>query len=259
MPLNFNYLKRFHLLFFSLLFFCSSLNAQDVDALFQQANELYQAKDYQAAVQQYESILSAGFRSADLYYNIGNCYYQDGSLGKAILHYERAALMAPGDKDIQYNLALAGAQVKDELAKIPSFFLTRWWSAVHRSMSSGSWSVWMLLFCWLGMGGLAVWLMGTNRQQRKRGFLAGLILLLCSGLCWGLTRSQKAFETSNPYGIILSEETALRSGPDESSTELLPLHEGTKVRILDQLGPWKKVRLPDGDQGWLADEVLERI
>ncbi len=33
---------------------------------------------------------------ADIYYNLGNCYYKTDRLALAILNYERAALLDPG-------------------------------------------------------------------------------------------------------------------------------------------------------------------
>ncbi|MEO1518499.1 MAG: tetratricopeptide repeat protein [Bacteroidota bacterium] len=251
---------KYLLLLFAFVLLPSLSHAQvEPAAGFEAANKLYQEKDYKGAAERYEAIHQAGHQSLASQYNLGNCYYNLGQLGRAILHYERAALLESGDKDVRYNLNLANRQLQDEFSEIPSFFLSRWWTAVHSSMRAKSWTVLLLVLSWMGVGALFLWILGRQRQQRKYSFLIGCSCLLLAALCWGLSSSQRSFEQQHPYGIILSAETQLRSGPDAASTELLPLHEGTKVRILDQLGDWKKVRLPDGDQGWLADKVIERI
>jgi len=35
-----------------------------------------------------------------LYYNLGNAYFKDDRIGKAILYYNRALRLAPGNDDI---------------------------------------------------------------------------------------------------------------------------------------------------------------
>ena len=54
--------------------------------------------------------------SADGLYNLANSYARAGKPGLAVLNYERAALLAPNDADINANLEYvrAGAGVRPE-------------------------------------------------------------------------------------------------------------------------------------------------
>ena len=57
--------------------------AQDLDLLFSDGNKSYNNNQFDDAVHLYEDILSQGFYSADLYYNLGNAYYRLEDFGNA--------------------------------------------------------------------------------------------------------------------------------------------------------------------------------
>ena len=77
------------------------------EGLIATGNARYQETDFSGALDAYETVLQAGFESADLHYNLGNAYFKTGSLGFSILSYERALKLDPGDPDIRANLDLA--------------------------------------------------------------------------------------------------------------------------------------------------------
>ena len=85
-----------------------------------EGDSAYIKADYATAIQIYESLLKNG-ESADVYYNLGNSYYKAGEIAKAVLNYERALLMKPGNSDIRVRMSisrltvswLAGAKVAD--------------------------------------------------------------------------------------------------------------------------------------------------
>src|ERR1700743_1944350 len=59
--------------------------------------------------------------SADSLYNLGNSYARAGKPGLAVLNYERAALLAPNDPDINSNLEYVRTT-----AQVPGEPRTRW-------------------------------------------------------------------------------------------------------------------------------------
>ena len=74
-----------------------------------------------------------------------------------------------------------------------------------------------------------------------------------------LALSRLSYVKDSRQAIMIEKEKALHSGPDTDSPVILTLHEGTKVEILDQIGEWHKIRLVNGEQGWLPVEVLGKI
>ncbi len=228
------------------------------DDIFGQANEAYRKKAYEEAIKGYEELLAAGYEEAKVHYNLGNAYYRQNKLGPAILHYEKASLMAPGDEDIAYNLKLAREKLPDKIETLPEFFLTRWWRNMAVSLSTTAWSVLALLTLWAGIAGFIIWLLAGQRKFKKLGFLLGILLVIFSVLPFSLAASRAKLDRDSGFAIVLAAETDLVSGP-ESTNSILKIHEGLKVKVVDTIGEWKKVILRNGEEGWLPDEVLGKI
>lgn len=245
-------------LFVFLLFFGNTF-ANTPQELFTSANEAYTKGQYTQAIEGYESIIESGQISKELYFNLGNAYWKNKQKAKAVLHFERALLLAPKDKDSAYNLALIREQLADDLDVVGTFFLTDWWQNFHRAFSSTLWSMLTIISIWLGIGGLVIWLLAEDRQRKKKGFFAGLALLMISLLVFLAARSQGNFEQHSQQAIVLETAISLRNGPDEKSTNLLTIHEGLKVELLDKIGEWYKVKLSNGEQGWLPGSAIEEI
>ena len=72
----------------------TSLSSSANDLL-RKAEKAYDSKNYAEAVRDYEKLITEGFRSYQLYFNLGNSYYRNNELGKAIYYYELARKMEP--------------------------------------------------------------------------------------------------------------------------------------------------------------------
>lgn len=233
--------------------------APEAERQMQRANEAYQAGDFAEAKRQYVALAEQGYQSEALYYNLANSYFRLDSLGKAVLYYERALLLDPGDADIQHNLEIVREQLPDEIDALPAFFLAKWWRNTSLAMSKSGWSTLALIAIWLGIGGLAIWLLGRERKFKKIGFVTGLILLVLGGVFFALAGSRVQLEDNSRRAVVMQTAVAMHSAPDEASEALMELHEGTTLRLLDQIGEWYKVELMDGNQGWLPKPAVEEI
>ena len=91
------------------------------------------------------------------------------------------------------------------------------------------------------------------------GFFLGTPLLVLSILPFSLAANRIKLEKNSKTAIVLSTETTLRSAPDAQSAEILRIHGGLKVKLLDRIGDWEKVRLQNGEEGWLPQNDLEQI
>jgi SH3-like domain-containing protein len=63
-------------------------------------------------------------------------------------------------------------------------------------------------------------------------------------------------ENTGNSGIILKDEIETISAPQEGSTTLFIIHEGTKVKIIGRDNEWLKIELIDGKQGWVNAEAI---
>ncbi|MFQ5578720.1 MAG: tetratricopeptide repeat protein, partial [Anaerolineae bacterium] len=80
-----------------------------------QANRLYEAGQFAEAAQTYRQLIDRGLQNQVVYYNLGNAYFKQGDLGRAILNYRRAGRLVPRAPDIRANLTLARAQTVDAI------------------------------------------------------------------------------------------------------------------------------------------------
>ncbi len=59
--------------------------------------------------------------------------------------------------------------------------------------------------------------------------------------------------------VVLQKSVTVLSEPQAAATEVFTLHEGVKVRIIDQSGAYVRLRLADGKDGWAPAGALEII
>ena len=114
--------------------------------MWDQANTAYINNDFPTAISLYETILSSGRQSGKLYYNLANAYFKEQEIGRAILNYNRALRLNPGNEDIRYNLQVAEKMTKDHIDAVPEFFVKTWLSNLRNLLSSTTWAVLSLVF-----------------------------------------------------------------------------------------------------------------
>lgn len=231
----------------------------DCDALWDRANTAYLRSDYRCAIRDYEAILNRGFRSAKLYYNLGNACFKDDRLGEAILNYRRARLLAPGDEDIRYNLSVAESRTKDRIETIPEFFLEGWMRTLRNLLSGTAWTMLSLVLLALTFLCALFYLLAGRLTLRKGGFYgmtACLALFVVATLFAAADRSETLDRRD---AVVMSSAVSVKSSPDRAATDLFVLHEGTVLRTGDSLGDWTEVTIADGRKGWLESRHIETI
>ena len=232
-------------------------HAQDADSLWRAGTEAYAAQQWQDAIASWTAIAGSGLESSELYYNLGGACYKAGDPAHAVLWYERALKADPSNADARVNLEFVRSQLQDRIEEVPEFFLEAWGRKACWLLPSG---VWAILFLVLLAGALAMvllFLLGGGRA-RKAGFFAGLALLLCSLLCLDFAFWQKTDARRTDGAVITVPVAEVKSSPG-SGVSLFVLHEGTKVKVLEEVGGWDNIELADGRQGWLQKESAERI
>lgn len=237
----------------------SAAYASDPDKLWDQANTAYINNDFPTAISLYETILSSGRQSGKLYYNLANAYFKEQEIGRAILNYNRALRLNPGNEDIRYNLQVAEKMTKDHIDAVPEFFVKTWLSNLRNLLSSTTWAVLSLVFLAAMLGSALFYLLSRRLVRRKIGFYgtATAFLLLVLTLCFaGIDRREAIDRTS---AVVLRDAVAVKSSPNQNSTDLFILHEGTKVEISDRLNGWCEITIADGKKGWMECSTFETI
>lgn len=247
------------LIFFLFTAFPVSAQSGVEQLVFDQANELYLKGEYSAAREEYQKIINSGFESADLYYNLGNTFYKLGQIPPAILYLEKALLLNPKNEDIRFNLDLVNSLVVDKINPVNEFFIRKWISNFAGILKADVWG-------YLGLAAffllLSVFVFGyATRGFRYRKMILSsgslLLVVLVFSLVLGSIQNKQSVHPDS--AIVFSSSLTAKSSPDPGGTDLFVIHEGLKVKIIDQVGTWIRIRLADGNEAWIPEDSIERI
>ena len=78
-----------------------------------------------------------------------------------------------------------------------------------------------------------------------------------SSIVFATVRSEEI--SAGDKAVIFAPKVDIRSEPNDQSTRLFILHEGSKVELEDEEGEWIEVRLPNGNGGWMRRADVEVI
>ena len=240
-----------------LLLLCLPLSAGAVTKA--EADSAYARGQYQQAIQDYEALLKQG-AAPELYYNLGNAYYRTENITRAVLNYERALLLSPGDRDIRFNLQIANSKTIDKIVPESEMFFFTWYRSLVNLMSVDGWATTALVSLALVVVLLLVYLFSSRIGLRKVGFFGGFALLVLFVLSNVFASQQRQDLLYRKGAIIVDPSVAVKSTPAQNGTDLFILHEGTKVTITDgTMKGWKEIRIADGKEGWIESNKLEEI
>lgn len=224
-----------------------------------EADSAYARGEYQQAIKDYEALLKEG-ASADLYYNLGNAYYRTENITRAVLNYERALLLSPGDRDIRFNLQIAQSKTIDKIVPESEMFFFTWYKSLVNMMSVDGWARTSLVSLSLVIILLLVYLFSSRIWLRKIGFFAGFAFLLLFVISNIFAWQQKQNLLYRKGAIVTVPSVTVKSTPASNGTDLFILHEGTKVIITDgSMKGWKEIRIADGKEGWIESKQIEEI
>lgn len=240
------------------LLVCFNIQANENFELIK-AEEAYAASDYDKALEIYKSVLDKGYESADLYYNVANCFYRKGELAPSILNYERALRIDPSHEDAKHNLSLAESKTVDNIDTLGRVFLVDWWNSFSNLTSADSWTFISIVLFIITLVSLSVYIFVRKIWVRKLGFSVAVIALFFTIISFCSAYTRYNVETSKNQAIVFSQTVTIKSSPDNSGNNLFILHEGTKVNIKSRLGEWVEIITSDGNSGWLPANAIEVI
>lgn len=237
-----------------------TVHSQDsTQVLWEKANAFYTTEEYQKAASAYEQILHSGQESAKLYFNLGNAYYKDGNITRAILNYERAKLLAPNDPDVDFNLQMANQFVVTAIDALPQPFFVRWSNRMINLYPADQWARISIGAFILFLGWLGLFIFSRTTAWKRISFWLGVLSLIMTVTSFSFASRQKEKLNQRKHAVVFCPRVTVKSAPAQNSTDLFLLYEGVKIEISDSLNTWKEIRLPDGNVGWLPDSCIIRI
>jgi tetratricopeptide (TPR) repeat protein len=223
---------------------------------FYHANALYKDGQYEAAAKEYEELQQSGLMSGNLYFNLGNAYFKAGEKGKAILNYERARRLIPGDPDLSANLAyaqsLTGAEACGPALWQAVVFPLSHRLTTHRLVWATS-ALYTLLL--LALAGYRLWPARPRWLVYAATGLGVLVLITSSSLV-----QQMLTDDWQPQAVVISSgEAPTRFEPAQDGTVHFVLKEGSLVRVVETRDNWIEVARCDGLRGWIEKSAIEEL
>ena len=226
---------------------------------FDKGNNLYQKGNYQEAITAYKSVVNSGQQSAELYFNLGNCFYKLNKVAPAIYNFEKALLLNPNDFEIQNNLSFAQKMTIDEVVEVPKVGFAK---IIRDFTSSYHYDTWawiaivfsvLFLLCFLGY-------YFSNTTMLKRVFFTTMIFVLLFAIISVFAGFFEKNQNNNDRpAIVFATITSVKSEPKSSAQDAFVLHAGTKVFVLESLNNYKKIQLLDLKQGWIEKSAIKEL
>lgn len=223
------------------------------------ADAAYVAGDFAIAVDGYEQVLAQGQVSAEVHFNLGNAYFKSGRIASSILDYERAQKLAPQDEDIAFNLKLAQLSIKDRIEVMPELFFITWWKATLRALPMDGWAWSAIISLLLVLLGLGIFRFSASEGLRRTLFYTAILVGLW-GLFSGYAAQQQYHRLLNDDRAVVMRPTVnVKSAPEQGGKDLFVIHEGLVVQVTETIGNYYRIRLADGNVGWVPQEAVEGI
>lgn len=227
----------------------------DPGTLFSDSLAQYEAADYDGSARTIELMTASGDAGANLYYNLGNSYFKQGKIGRAILSYERAGFLAPRDSDINSNLKLARSKIKQ---KEPEAKSNRIWRSVNIAfgyLRVSEQVVIAIFFYYLSAAMLALVIWFKNLRR----YFSPLIILSVAALMVTALPLLSRIEYTKTLAVVTDTITDAKFEPALRAMRAFPLYEGMRVNIIGLSGDWYKVKRLDGKIGWVEAKSVERV
>jgi len=238
--------------------FSFGLYAQN-QALFDQANNLYNAGKYAEAIDNYKAILETEMHSADLYYNLANAHYKLNNIAPSIYYYEKALLLNPNDDDIKNNLAFAKNMTIDAIDNIPDAGFSKLLNNTTHKLSFDGWAKMAIAFVFIFVLLFLIYYFAYSTLNKRLAFIGSITALILVFVTLAFTFHNYNLDKKDNPAIIFVQESKVKSNPNSRSEESFRLHEGTKVQVIETYNDWKKIKLSDGKMGWVIAEEIKLL
>ena len=221
-----------------------------------QAEAAYYAGDFDTAITLYEQILANSDDNAAIYFNLGNAYYESDQLGFALLNYRRAEQIDPRMDGLMQNIVRIRAKridfQRDERNLIHRIAASTQGTLTLTELgwiAASVWTFWFVL--------VTLWLLLARWRYQMRWFVAGIGIVMV--IVVGAYSARSYADANQPRAVVIGNATQVMSGPGENYLSIGQLFSAAEMRLLDTDGVWVRFVLPDGSQGWLRSDTIERV
>lgn len=229
----------------------------DVADIVKKAEAAYKQKNYAQSIELYNQLVRENYYSPELYYNLGNAYFKNNQLGKAILYYEKAKKLNPSDNDIQHNLKLAYSKTIDKIETRDNFFVEITKNNFLNRLNTDTLAYASIVcsVCAAVFFGLFLF---SSTHKKTYIALTGMFVFT-SLFSYGIGIFAQSNQQTNDFAVVTAKESKVTNEPLPNAVIKFKLHEGTKVKVLQKVDNFVLVRLDNGTEGWVEETSIEVI
>jgi len=219
------------------------------------ANSAYQEQNYQKAQEEYMKFANEGVKNFELFYNLGNTYFKLNDLGNARFYYEKAAKFEPLNKELNANIAMLMASMKDK-EEVERSFVETLLRKIYYTLSINLLGVLVLISFIIMMAFVVILIMSRSAILKR----VVKILLVIFAVIFFLITVTEVMRIRDFYAedsaVILDETVIAYSGPSDDFPQVFTIHDGLKVSIERFDNDWVLIKLPSGNGGWVLTSTL---
>jgi len=219
------------------------------------ANSAYQEQNYQKAKEEYMKLVNEDVENYELFYNLGNTYFKLNDLGNARLYYEKAAKFEPLNQELNENITMLMANIKDK-EEVKRSFIETLLRKIYYTFSINLLGVFVVIFFILMMAFIVFLIMSRSAVLKRivKVFLVIFAVIFFLVTVTEVMRIRDFYADNN--AVILDEVVIAYSGPNEDFPQVFTIHEGLKVSIERFDNEWVLIKLPSGNGGWVLTSAL---
>jgi tetratricopeptide (TPR) repeat protein len=218
---------------------------------FARANQEYAQGNFKEAIAGYESLVHAGQRNANLFYDLGNAYFRTRDFGRAILNYERALALDQHHPEATANLQIA--RDESRALELQPTKLERY----LQFATINQYSIAAAVAFWLGIFGFIAVIFARRRSAALIS-LSILCLLVCAIAVWTVHTLDNGSK-GQALAIVTGNDVQARLATADTANSVLALPPGSEVKILSTRGDWMYAALPNDLRGWIQTNNAEQV
>jgi len=237
-----------------------NLSFSQQNDVFVAANEKYNSGNYTDAIEKYNEILNSGNHSSELYFNLGNAYYKLDSLAQSIYYYEKGIKYFPNDHSLIQNLEYLNNLTVDNIEFLPEDILSKQFNYLLKYFSLTTWSIISIIVGTLSCFLFIIYYFSKSPKAKRFTFIIFILSFVLTSFLIFINFKIYNFQGNYEFGIVFKDVIEVNFEPNDKSEVLFKIHEGTKIEIIENFdNDWLKIKLPNGEVGWVIKNQIKII
>ena len=190
---------------------------------------------------------------------MANAYYKLNKVPESIYYYEKALKLDPKNTAAKNNLTFAKQMTVDAITPLPKTWLQQLSDSITGLFELHTWAILSIIAIW----GIVVFFLCyyfVVHTALKRTFFTLLLVTIVIAIgTYSIAHYKQQQIINEQYAILFEKTVRIFAEPNAYSSEVLELHEGTKVAIIGQENDWLQIQLANGKTGWTKSSNLKKL